>query len=397
MQRHFLAREDGFTLIEMVIVMGIFMTVIIITSNAFNLALTQTKRVSKSDETSIEGVIGLEVLRHDLQQAGFGLFTAMGDNTPVYAEAASGQAANYNDSPSRIPRAVVGGDNLNVGDAVVLTGTDYLAIKGTTVARDLAAQRWTYVDGPGAARVWGVNDLDPATDFVIAAQQSYKNGQLQRTLISDPTDTSSFSVKFHSNADSTNAIPAPFVPTSNALRYYYYGINSSAGAVTPRTPFNRTDYYVKRTSETPASCAPGAGVLYKATLNQADGTMNEIPILDCVADMQVALGWNTTSPEGPVLDTYSNVDASTVSSATQGWTPAPNNDPSDIRKHLKLIKVYLLAQDGGKDLKFRNTETAMIVGTVNEAVPHTVNLTDAKYQNYRWKLYRVVVKPTNLM
>src|SRR5664280_1739013 len=99
MRRHYLAGEDGFTLIEMIVVMAIFIVVIIITSSAFNTVLSQTKKVSKSEESNIEGVIGLEMFRHDLAQAGFGLFTDIDATAlPVYDEAAAGtQAAKYND------------------------------------------------------------------------------------------------------------------------------------------------------------------------------------------------------------------------------------------------------------------------------------------------------------
>jgi hypothetical protein len=79
------------------------------------------------------------------------------------------------------------------------------------------------------------------------------------------------------------------------------------------------------------------------------------------------------------------------------WVP-DLSDPSAVRKHLKLIKVYILAQDGGKDLNYTNTDTAMPVGIAGEAnaLAHTINLTLPNYQNYRWKLYRIVVKPKNL-
>ncbi len=33
------------------------------------------------------------------------------------------------------------------------------------------------------------------------------------------------------------------------------------------------------------------GILYKGTVNHADGLLTELPLLDCVADMQVIFGW----------------------------------------------------------------------------------------------------------
>jgi prepilin-type N-terminal cleavage/methylation domain-containing protein len=398
LKKHILAREDGFTLIEMMIASAIFIAVIIITTNAFNLVLTQTKKVTKSEESNIEGVIGLEMFRHDLEQAGFGLFNEIENPPPRYLEAVDTRPATYNDSPSKIPRAIVAGNNIS-GDAGVLTGTDYLAIKATTVALSQVSQKWTYINGVGDSKTWGVNDF-VANDFVIATRQSYKNNDLKRTLIYDLSNPTKFSLKYQSTA---SLYDNPFGPPSDAVQYYYYGIHTNT-TTPPLAPFNRSDYYVKRNSDTPVNCAPGAGVLYKSTLNQVGGStggaMTDIPILDCVADMQVVLGWSTTDPAGPALDAYTNADVSTVSVAG-AWTPSLT-EPADIRKHLKLITVYILAQDGGKDKTFTNPAGNFYAGagipTTNvSSLDHTINLSTSNYQNYRWKLYRIVVKPKNLI
>ena len=185
MRRHNHTKEDGFTLIEMIIVMSVFIVVIIITSNAFNTVLTKTKVIGKSEESNIEGVVGLEMLRHDLEQAGFGLFTETGIPLPEYAETANTPASDYNDSPNGIPRAVVAGNNLSPGNNIVLSGTDYLAIKATTVGRTQVCQKWTYIDGLGSSKIWGANDFTPG-NYVIAVRQNYKNGELRRKLIYNP-------------------------------------------------------------------------------------------------------------------------------------------------------------------------------------------------------------------
>jgi hypothetical protein len=297
----------------------------------------------------------------------------------------------YNDKPSGIPRALVAGNNIT-SDPGVLTGTDYLAIKSTTVARNQASQKWTYINvSSSVSKVWGANDFDRNKDYVVAVRQKYSNGELQRELIYDLTNTTSFSVKYREKASDYTAA---FAPPSNAVQYYYYGIYNSTGSAPPRAPFNRTDYFVKRTSDTPTSCATGAGVLYKTVMSQTTGKMTDIiPILDCVADMQIVFGWDTS---GNGIDVYTDADMTTSSTALP-WVP-DLSDPSAVRKHLKLIKVYILAQDGGKDLNYTNTDTAMPVGIAGEAnaLAHTINLTLPNYQNYRWKLYRIVVKPKNL-
>lgn len=60
--------KKGFTLVEMLIVTVIFILVIMAASSSFNVLLTQMAKLTKSEESNIEGVVGLEMLRHDLQQ-----------------------------------------------------------------------------------------------------------------------------------------------------------------------------------------------------------------------------------------------------------------------------------------------------------------------------------------
>ena len=63
----------GFTLLEIIITMALVIVVIVITGSAFNSILKTSGRLVASEESNIEGVVGLEMFRHDIQQAGFGL------------------------------------------------------------------------------------------------------------------------------------------------------------------------------------------------------------------------------------------------------------------------------------------------------------------------------------
>jgi len=138
-------------------------------------------------------------------------------------------------------------------------------------------------------------------------------------------------------------------------------------------------------------------VLYKSILSQSDGTMQPLALLDCVADMQVVFGWNTGADASIyVVDTYTNADGKSpggLSTADQSVTDAEN-----IMMRLKLIKVYILAQDGGYDKNYTNTNAAMYVGEFGETgSTKSVDLTLTNYRNYRWKLYKLSVRPKNLL
>ena len=390
--RFFPGNNNGFTLIEMLIVMGVFTVVIAIAGKSFELVVRQTNIVAKSEESNIEGVVGLEMFRRDLTQAGFGLFTEVENAGLAYTEASSSPGSDYNDTTTYIPRAVVAGNNLTASG--VLAGTDYLALKGTTLGHPTskAAQKWSYMNGFSSTlpKAWGSNDFE-LNDNIIAVRQMFKNGLVKRILINDPGGATPFSTTYN-----VAALVSPYIPPSSDIQFYYYGI--SAGAV-PKRPFNRTDYFINRpvNGDVPASCSPAAGILYKNSLNAASGAYTSIPILDCVADMQIVFGWNTSGITNTV-DTYTDAVGENPSGPNSPF-PVDVSNATYIRQHLKLIKVYILAQDGGYDKDFINTTNNMVVGDVElgeATLTKTVDLTSANLKNYRWKLYRIVVKPNNL-
>ena len=388
MMQNRLEKNDGFTLIEMLIAMVLFIVVIMITANIFELMLPKTKIITKSEESNVEGIIGLEMFRRDLEQAGFGLFTDIDSPPPNYNEAASAPQSDYNDAPNSIPKAIFAKNNLT---SYVLTDTDYLVIKATNAALNPASQCWTSIKGSGSSKIWGANDLQQdRKDWVAVVSQGFRNGELQRKLIYDTVSPTSFTVAYKADG----AYAEPFAPSSSDKQYFYYGIDS----VAPRAPFNRTDYYVKRVAgDVPDGCSPAAGVLYKSVMSQKDGSMQAIAVLDCVADMQVVLGWNTSGdPTGNVEDTWTNADGNLP---TGGTTAADEwlKDSREIRNRLKTVRVYILAQDGGFDKNYSNTNTAMRVGEAGETGdPKFIDLTTPDRIRYRWKLHRLVVRPKNL-
>ncbi|MBI2353483.1 MAG: PilW family protein [Deltaproteobacteria bacterium] len=409
----------GFTLIEMIVSMALFIGIVLVTSSAFNTILSQSSSVQRREESNIEGVVGLEMLRHDLQQAGVGLFTAP---PPIsYSEASVQPASTYNDATNHVPRPIVAGNDLvtaTVGDISddgsvvynVLNLTDYLSIKATTVGTSNTSQKWTYivpVAGGAAPYTWtsnAENFTDSKERFVV----------LRRGFSNPPTttierNTSDDTLWFKINS------PAFDVYTSQANAIYtaygFYKFSGTADENKVRFPFNRADYFVakpKDAAKVPPMCAPNTGVLYKTTVKHADGKLTYMPILDCVADMQVVLGWDMDN-NGSV-DTWSNADGSTVSGSGDVATAilqASNDDItiSNIRNRLKVVKVYIIAQNGKKDSGYTSDYEITIGDDGEKSLIHNTgsNATKAAYalaanmRNYRWKEYRIIVRPKNLL
>jgi len=408
--------SKGFTLVEMIVVMAVFIVVIIITGNSFNTILQQSSRLFRSEESNIEGIIGLEMLRHDIQQAGYGLFWEQSDPPAAYTgEAAAAPANAYNDGTQGPPRAVVTdtyatATNITSDDSStlsILSGSDYLVIKATSVARNKIAQKWSYLNyssGEVTANRWLSNAENFAAGDKVVALRRTVSSSTNRVILH--ADENGDAYVAYSNAAFDHMSSA----ASSIMTIY--GVDDSA---TLRMPFNRVDYFVARppAGSKPAVCSTNnkVGTLYKATINQIGGTLNAQPILDCVADMQIVLGWDLrdsgcSSGSDGQIDTWSNANGTAtmkdpVSSATCAVvdpTEVANAlaDPAIIRNSLKIVKVYVLAQQGRKDTGYTSVNP-VLVGDAGESTLARSYTLDADMLNYRWKVYRIVTRPKNLL
>lgn len=417
--------RNGYTLVELIVVMAVFTVVIMITSDAFKTILTQMGKITKSEESNIEGVVGLEMFRHDLQQIGFGLPYSF--QAPIsYPEAAAVPASTYNDGTggldSGIPRAIAAGDDLGAmagatGDetANILAGTDYLALKGTTLANSETAQRWTYVQnnsGIITAKIWENSNLSTSPrDYVVVMRRTFTNSGYQNQLVFNPAAPAIYWAGYYTDGFAD----ASFDPQQEGESYYVYGIRNADGL---RMPFNRADYFVARPTTAgrmPAFCAPNTGILYKATVNHANGNLNYIPLLDCVADMQVVFGWDLYDAAGNEgqdgqVDAHSTpigtvglpttVSTSTTADLDDVKELVKNtlNDSERLRRSLKYVKIYLLAQVGRRDTGYQSPANYLLGDAAVEGfTSKTYDLTvDPAMRNYRWKVYRLMVTPKNL-
>lgn len=407
-----LRNSKGFTLIEMVIVMAVFILVIAISGDVFRVVLQQSSKVFRSEESNIEGIVGLEILRHDLQQAGYGLYTET-LSAAYIGEADVAPASTYNEADTtRPPRALVAGNNLtgksdtgSVSGSTfnILDGSDYLALKALTLGRNAASQKWTYLENGASGvvpRVWGsgAENLN-STDYVM----------LMRRLITQ-TGTTLAVVPDASNAlyrkyDSTT-LNVFKQYSSSAHEYVVYGLDDSQ----PRMPFNRSDYFVARPSTSvPALCAPNTkiGTLYKTVVNQGNnGHLSYLPLLDCVADMQVVLGWDltigTTAAAGQdgLIDTWSSPDPASCAgsgcSISPGGVADAMSGPQLLASALKVVKVYILAQVGRRDPAYTSPSPIIVGDAAETSITRSYAFT-SDMLNYHWKVYRIVVRPKNLV
>jgi hypothetical protein len=377
-------RGAGFSLVDLMITMVVFVFFIAAASQVFTGLLTQFKQQSKMAETNIEGMVGLEILRQDIEGAGYGLpwFGLI-----AYSEA-DGDPYSLNDSTTTAaPRAVLSKNSATfTGSNNIFDGSDYLVIKAVNVGRNDACQKWTTLSSVSPyVRTWtpATENLSN-TDRVIVLRPGSTDADA-RTLV---VNVSAFSTTY-SGVSST-----PWRPTDPAETRLVYGVDPDTDL---RMPFNRADYFISN-ANVPERCAPNTGVLEKATVNQNGGGFTYLPLLDCVADMQVIYGLDTNEdgsfdPLNDPADVYSD-DITTAPLTAQ-----------QIRKRVKQVRVYILSHEGQRDATYTycpssaaSCSTAFPVGEFGLGSPFdlTTKIGDPDYKYYRWKLYTIVVTPHNL-
>jgi len=361
-------RQDGFTLIELIITLTIFVMALAAASTVFTALLSQFKQQSKIAQTSVEGIVGLEMLRQDIESAGVGLPWTMGGAT--YGEAAPAPDSNMNDSPANPPIPVRSLNN------VMINNSDMLAVKSVSVGTSKTAQRWTEISCNDTKKtgLWG--DAFVAGDHVITLTTA-------RQLVA--LDATHWSTTYGNTAAYAPPAVGGACDQRTSDRYVIYGVDPNTNL---RMPFNRADYYIKVPASLPKRCAPGTGVLYKAVVSQLDGTLPvELPLLDCVMSMRVLFMYDPDINKGINITYTDNVTGISTGSA------------ADITARLKEVRVYILAQDGQIDPSFTYPTNTVALGsdpTVGAALARNIDLTVIpQYQNYRWKQYNLIVR-TNL-
>jgi prepilin-type N-terminal cleavage/methylation domain-containing protein len=270
--------QSGFTLLEILIAIGILAIIMAMNSTLLQQMIRSTRQQGAVVTSQFETALGLEVFRNDLAGSGYGLLAAFSDTVSYTEPTADGDTgAVFSDGSSGVPRPLVHSNSVAV--STFIANSDYLVIKSLSVGVDDAANKWTYItsDSTQPVHTWGDNTLDMDNgDYMIVIKPRETTDSTAQLVVAGGAYYLMYAGSSLSNTS--------FLP-STGVRYIGYGVSSA----TPVMPFNRADYYVRRsTTVTGASCAPGTGTLFKAVANQtAGGGFTEYPVADCVANMQV--------------------------------------------------------------------------------------------------------------
>lgn len=359
--------QKGVSLIELVIVMALVVIVLTMNTDTFGVIFRQSRQQTQTVGAQMDRIMGLEILRTDLEHAGFGLPWSYPGTLTNYIEASGSFQSTFNDTATNPPRAIISGDNPTT---FTLNNSDYLVIKSTVAGTSETSQRWTYIVG-GLPHVWGSNDLGtspaaPNTERVIALLPR-TGGGASRQLVIDSVSNDFF----------TRYPPTGDFAAEGAI---IYGVDPDTDL---HRPFNRADYYIQ--GPAPQGCAPNTGTLFRATINQSNGALRPEPIIDCAADMQVIYRLDTNS-DGLIDSTVSDLSAAGLATAEH------------IRAQVKEVRVYILSHEGQRDEAFSYANSTVYVGDSALGGGRSFNLSaiGTGWRNYRWKVSSLVVKPRNL-
>jgi hypothetical protein len=415
-KRYAFPRPGGFSMIELMVVLGITLFVLAAASKVMVAMITQFKQQSKIVETNIEGLVGLELLRRDVQGMGHGLGGGLGTiGSDTYdgfdwsvlvnyneVHALETAAALYNDATDFPPRPIVSGNNL----ATRINTSDYLVIKSVNLGLTAAAGKVhtlrciliSVASGSPVCTSTVVNqwnpipanaDLDPNLQeddrvVVLSIGDNANLGLVRDTSLNWWT----------TRGDAAGTTMEPVAPTSKEDEpHLLYGVDSDNDL---RAPFNRADYYIENSPEfVPDRCAPGTGILVKSVMQHSDGRMGAaLPLMDCVADFQLTYGIdNDNDADNEIDDIADDTPAASQTAA------------AEIRDALRVVFIDILMHEGQFDKAFTYDPTPLdksdAVTTISVGTHKTLDLAtleggNALWANYRWRVLHLAIVPTLL-
>ncbi len=403
--------QRGMTMVELMVSLAIVMVIVATATAAYLKLLLSYKTSSSMSESYMSNLTGLELLRYDIEMAGFGLPASLGA-VASYAEAESGHydsdislpnPASLNDATSGPPRAFV---TLKSGNA---NNSAILAIKSTMANLSATSKRWSIISEEPSdlvpatgtkVKLWGVTGLDPVMDFTSGPPADNfivldNYGVLQTTGGGTCANHEAWCYSFNSSAGSqgyySNAsgiVPGTFDATTV---YYMYGLdNSTSGAHS--MPFNRVDYFLGPTTNT--SCAPNTWTLFRGVVNQADGTISPTVLVDCVEDFQVAFGVN---PSNNGIVWQADLNQENIPGGAGSGTAMT---PTQIQQYVRELRIYITYQEG--NTKISRSPQFKFSGTFSPGSDLGLALNNSWTPSgqdiyYHWKLVELDVKPVNLL
>ena len=331
--------KKGFTIAELLVTIFIIGVVLGAAYFTYIKLLKGFKSESSKIETQIENLVGLEILRLDLEHIGYGI-------------------------PNNETSKIIDWNGSNLILRSTLNNTDSIT-RGYLLAKCVAGTLEVTYDGRENTSATYVSVIDADTKNFFAKGEIQTSGSIQ-----------------------TIGLNGKKVSCTLDKVYIAYPVRQN---VYNGTANGCTDSLCEEISYTLSQ----ANLINRCNVNTSNlirkvgpsATSGE-PVLNCVADFKVTFDLDTNG-DG-VIGT---------SEADQTSLPSTNGD---IRNQLKAINIYILVQEGRYDPNFTYNQAVNCSATPGKCINinNGNNIQElqlpAGYEHYRWKLLMIKVKPMDL-
>ncbi len=337
-------KEKGLSLVELILTIFIVMFVLSGAYFTYTNLLKGFKKETISIETEMEKLVSSEILRLDIEHAGYGI----GINEPYFP-------IEWHNETNVAARKLIIRSTLNNTDN---TTFGWMLFKCKDVLQVLSDSM--VVD----------NRLDKTNTALVILND-------KKEIASTSTD-----VRLSENCPQKGVLVGFPINRDKVNKTGVFGcLNQICHPVI---------YRLSKTKTNLADCNPDTRNLLR----------NGVPVLDCVADFKVKY-WVDNNLDGKI-DTESTISIAQKRSPDNDYildNPGVFTDidgsggitSDELRKQLKLITVYLLVQEGKYDpeFTFENSTGYIEVDGIKLQLPKD-------YKHYRWKVIKLTVKPINL-
>lgn len=376
----------GLSLVELMVSLTVVLLLMASASVVYLKLLKGYQTQTRIAESHLENLCGLELLRYDIEMAGYGLPWNLNGNSYQEAVAETGtipDPAVFNDSTTGVPRAFAFSDN----GTTAANNSDVLVIRSAIASINQASRKWSVIYGSkGSRRIrqWQ-NPASPSLDFQTG-ERFICLLQTRTLLPNSGTWSFAFNTGFWNDANA--------IDNSSDLGLVYGIANPDSNPL--RMPFNRVDYHLAKPStvtDFPSRCAPTSFILYRSTIinkidqNDGGGRRDKQPLLDCVMDFQVGFG----------LDTDGD-------GAVDSWMSDLAMAAGEIREQLREVRVFVLFHEGRCDENYLEAGSLTLgdadtgpLKVFTPSQPPSGTATNCNFEaHYRWKVAKLAVKPMNL-
>jgi len=314
-----LRSRKGFTLVELLVSLFIAALLISAVYLSFVAMLKLTQKETVSLEAKIEKAVGLEIMRVDVEHAGYGIATNSPD-LPV----------EWN------------------GTALTIRSVYNITRKET--------YKWGLVlhNGTGnCVQVAAKPETFEPSDYVIAVEP--KGGSTQAVF---------------------NGTWNEFCSQNFTGTFLLFSYNGRVTSGCSSQFCNKFTYFLKESARkyVPEYCST------RLSLKRKVGNRS-MPLIYCVGDFTVRFDWDNNS-DGVIEPEEQNQNITITSSSASA---------EEVRKRLKLVRIYILTQEGGCDPKYVSPES-FTVDNVTLSLPEPRD----KLKHCRWRVLKLAVKPMNL-